>query len=340
MNGLVEHPLVWEAPVGGDGFAWVDTVEGRAWKPDLPYRALIRRLGAEFEGYEPLDGTVALYEELARTETTEKGILAFANRYGHLGADVEGWFTFTETPGGPERHALAEPLDEWKHNIVWLRETLRLWKWVREENTEALSGVIRWEQGRAIYHRSAALAADFGDGVPLPGAPPDLAERLERLTDSYPLQLALGAEDLSRTTRPGDLIAPARAEVSNIINGKIHRLCGPALYWAVKCKRWENQTCPNSLCGAVWWQLSQAVLSDKRLKQCRECGRFFEVSGGGGRPDKELCSSACRSRGYRLRQDRARAMHTAGRTFKEIAAELSSDVKTVKGWVCGKGKGK
>ena len=100
------------------------------------------------------------------------------------------------------------------------------------------------------------------------------------------------------------------------------------------------QVSPNRLIGAVWWQFAEAVRTGKKSRSCRECGRFFETAGGASRPDREMCSNACKSRSYRLRRERSRVMRAAGRPFKEIASELGSDVKTVRGWVTGKKKEK
>jgi hypothetical protein len=95
----------------------------------------------------------------------------------------------------------------------------------------------------------------------------------------------------------------------------------------------------DSLMAAMAWQFLQAVAGDKHFKSCRVCGTWYEVRAGRGqgarRADRDTCSDACRVRAYRERQTQARQMHAKGKTFRQIAAALGSDVPTVKGWVTG-----
>jgi hypothetical protein len=140
---------------------------------------------------------------------------------------------------------------------------------------------------------------------------------------------------LLRTPR-GDVVGPARAAVLANINEQIYVHCGPRLFWNWRRRRIVRQDLPASLHAAIWMQLAEAVLGNTTARRCRECGRWFDVAPGTSRSDKVVCSTACRSKGYRERQGRARQLHTTGQTFKQIAMELGSDVKTVRGWITGK----
>ena len=90
-----------------------------------------------------------------------------------------------------------------------------------------------------------------------------------------------------------------------------------------------------SLLGAVWFQLADAVTHDRVFSSCRECQKWFAVGPEVARSNRRFCSNACRSKAYRERQDRARRMCTAGKTFEEIAEALDSDVPTVRRWITG-----
>jgi Helix-turn-helix domain len=93
------------------------------------------------------------------------------------------------------------------------------------------------------------------------------------------------------------------------------------------------QFTPVSLLGALWFQLAQAIGGNKQYRACASCGRWFEVSPDTARADAVYCKEACRSRAYRARKERAARLAAEGRSAKEIAAELGSDVKTVQGWL-------
>jgi hypothetical protein len=90
---------------------------------------------------------------------------------------------------------------------------------------------------------------------------------------------------------------------------------------------------PQNLVGALWLQFAQAVSRQRRHRKCGTCGMWFEVSPGVARSNRLYCSEACRSKAYRDRKDRAQQLHAQGRPIKEIAEELNSTVKVVKGWI-------
>jgi hypothetical protein len=59
---------------------------------------------------------------------------------------------------------------------------------------------------------------------------------------------------------------------------------------------------PETLLDALWTQLAQAIDGSQSLRNCVECKRWFTISAGQGRSDKEYCSDACRMRAYRKRK--------------------------------------
>lgn len=90
---------------------------------------------------------------------------------------------------------------------------------------------------------------------------------------------------------------------------------------------------PSTLAGAMWLQLVQAIVANKKFRACETCGRWFELSPATARKSKHYCDDACRSRAYRARKERARQLAAEGRKPKEIARELGSDVKTINNWL-------
>jgi hypothetical protein len=96
---------------------------------------------------------------------------------------------------------------------------------------------------------------------------------------------------------------------------------------------------PSSLLGAIWLQLAQAVAGDKEYRACASCGRSFELSPDTMRADAVYCKEACRARAYRNRKETAVKLASKGKTPRQIAKELGSDVDTVKGWLA-RSKGK
>jgi DNA-binding NarL/FixJ family response regulator len=83
---------------------------------------------------------------------------------------------------------------------------------------------------------------------------------------------------------------------------------------------------------------ARAIDGDRRYQQCPVCRRWFELTPGVHRADKLTCSQACRTRAYRHRQEKAVQLHAEGRTVRQIAKEIGSDVKTVRGWIQNSGR--
>src|SRR5262249_31387617 len=97
-----------------------------------------------------------------------------------------------------------------------------------------------------------------------------------------------------------------------------------------------RRTWPETLHQALWLQADEWVTAGRSLKNCQQCKRWFSVPHKAPRTRVGFCSDACRLRAYRERQDRARQMAAAGKTFGAIARELGSDMSAVRRWVTGR----
>jgi hypothetical protein len=194
-----------------------------------------------------------------------------------------------------------------------------------------LAEIIRWQSEGAVRYRPPRKVLDeFG-------------------TDSWPegphikgydiLGTAPGADGLRRHIRRGDLVRPAVIFVHYLIHENLWHEVGPVLVWDYKRNRTVRQDMPRSLLGAIYLSFAQEVMFQRKPRQCPVCGMWFELSPVAGRSlrrtrsDRETCSSACRSRAYRLRQASARQMFTDGQSVKAIAKALGSTPDVVKGWI-------
>ncbi len=83
----------------------------------------------------------------------------------------------------------------------------------------------------------------------------------------------------------------------------------------------------------VWVQFAMAVDYAKGYGYCRLCSRPFELTPDVNRSDRQFCSDNCRVKAYQRRKAKSRQLRQEGKTLREIAAALETDIKTVKGWV-------
>jgi hypothetical protein len=90
------------------------------------------------------------------------------------------------------------------------------------------------------------------------------------------------------------------------------------------------------LWGFLLFQFGMSLIEGRRFRRCEGCGKWFPLAPSVNRADRTTCSDSCRYQQYRRRRLRAIEMHDAGKTAKQIAKELGSEVNAVKGWVTGR----
>jgi hypothetical protein len=107
----------------------------------------------------------------------------------------------------------------------------------------------------------------------------------------------------------------------------------PPVIWNSQGRRPVLTLAPPSLLHALYLQFAQAIAANKRFQLCEACGKWFELSPGLNRADRQSCSDYCRLKLYRLRKQRARQLHVQKWSLKRISAELGSDIPTIKRWL-------
>jgi hypothetical protein len=294
---------------------------------------LVLRDEARLVGYAPLQEKIALYRELSAAAPTPDGILAFANRYGHLGKNAEEGAEVEAADGvSPRRFAAVERLKEWRNVIVWLREAVRLWDLVRAKDDRRLAEVIRWVAPGVVRYEAPPEVSEALGARPRSQVPEDERRNCKGwdIFSSTP-----GGEYLKSSTRHGDVRIPTTLFVLGLINERLPALVGPCLFYDHKRHRAVRQDMPLSLLGAIYLQFASAVLEQTVPRTCPTCGRWFDVAPGTSRADRIFCSSSCRIRNFRERQRQALQLHAEGRTPQQIARQLDATVKSIKGWIRG-----
>jgi hypothetical protein len=196
-----------------------------------------------------------------------------------------------------------------------MKEAVQLWRMMQADDRDGLAQVIRWDEDeRGVRYAAPQWAPDENDGW---------------LIASF----NHNREAFSRLT-PGELSRPAGLCLLQMFH-QYAALSDVRLYagWDGERQRIAGSLSPSSLLNAMWTQFFFAVTEGKQYRQCRECGKWFEVSPQVNRTSRQTCSNTCRNRGYQRRQEAARAMHAQGKTFKEIAKALETEVASVKKWV-------
>jgi hypothetical protein len=265
-------------------FIWRVARKGYRWTAD---DYLFAPEGSGFRPYEPLEKYTGLFRIFAETPITKKGVLGFANKFGHLGTGAGGvggdiddeWERWSEDDwrrvDRTENDALPdmEDLDFWCDQIMQMRECIGTWDKVQSSKADE--------------------------------------NAMQRLQESV-------ANNLRGRVR--------------VVFGRDARVDG----FLLKIK-------PNTLLGALWLQLAESISGCKKHRACRHCGSWFSIlrekinkkskKKQMMRQNRIYCSEKCKGAAARLRKTKAQQLAREGKTPEEIASELGSDVKTVRGWL-------
>lgn len=276
--------------------------------------------------YEPLAEQTGLFLTFAATPPTQEGILHFADRFGML---LDARVTVTPPTAGRRtklRETLAqhcEPYELWYSEILKMREAVRVWTMLEQGDHEGLASRIRWTKEGRRSQVEYDSHPELTRGAEPP--PPD------RRTTEVIASADVNADWLNRFAA-GDVVQPARVLLQRMLNRQFDDNLRPHVSLDADgvldlCIR------PATLLAALWLQFGRAACEHKQYRECLVCGNPFEVSPETARTNRRFCSTACKNRSFRSRQEQARRLHAEGMAAAEIAAQLGASVAVVEGWV-------
>jgi hypothetical protein len=323
--------LDWKVPAGG--YRWVNATWADTQGVEQTGLALV---SAEVPAPDRTDSPPSdpgplpvLFRLFADISPDEKGILEFATRFGNL---WEGHELSIDRPGTRQHPAAARgvSLDTWRFHIVELRRLADLWDLIQRGDKEALASHIRWAQevpdGPAVYFDRHPRSRPGKQPCPAPeGAGELIASNSSR-------------REMLATFRPGDVLLPAKAYLGAQLDAFLFdavREVPHAMSWDARREHPVLSYWCQTLMSAVWLQFAIVVNENLSYRRCRDCGTWFEVAPRAARASRQFCSTSCRSKAYRERQDRARQLYAGGKTIETIAEELDSDPTTVRKWITG-----
>jgi hypothetical protein len=278
-------------------------------------------------GSEPSEWDPALFHAFAELKPDKEEILKFANLHGNLthGRELQPAEGADSVSGSPMYGTL---LFTWQYQIASMQRAVGLWHLLQQEDRERLSLYIQWRKDRKRGPSVHFDSHPAGKGGPSLGF--QRAKEVIASGDTQP--------GLLGTFEVGDPVVPAWTYLKGEIDTQLHHVAAEIaaeMAWDARRKRPALRFVAPTLLAAVWLQFADAVSNDRTFSRCRECGRWFEVAPDAARTHRRFCSNKCRSKAYRERQDRARQLFAAGKTFEEIAEELESDAATVRRWITG-----
>jgi hypothetical protein len=326
----VLDPFDFQWSVPAHGFHWIQAYP--YWEEDRPvdlqwFLVLKKDGDRRRPPYQPLSEFefLGLFRVFSEVKLTRESILEFANEYSALGLPCPG---FLDHPW-PEAFQ-GETLEDWAGHIERMRQAVEIWDLLRAEDKNGLRRLISWRHRTRQdgtprsgplwwWYRShpgtAAPNVNLRSGPPWPG----------EYTDTI---LAVPG-----VWEPGDLMTPARFFLAKWVTDALQGVASPELRFDRDSRRLKLQIIPKTLLAAMWVQFARAIDTDKTYRRCKACTRWFEVSAGNSRTDRQFCSDPCKSRDYRAKKQEAIRLRGEKWTPKQIAKQLGTDVETVKGWI-------
>ena len=281
-----------------------------------------------------------LFKLLSESDTTDSYI-DFANKYGHL-ANPQPL-----RPKGPDNDNIlqGESLYFWRKHQWLMKYSLQLWDWIKSDNFEKLSSVIKWDQNLP-YTFSFRLGREEDIKSSLSGDPnwsndpyiigsASLNFCHEEQHDRFVLNGNLmGLYELKDVLKLGDFRLPAIKTLQMIINSQLHEHPSRSMLTLDNKKQdYVNQLIPSSLLASMWLQLSQYVAGEKKIKQCPICRQWSDVTNTKGSWIKHReCANWDRvTKGRKLKE--IKKLSNEGLSVNEIVQHVNVEKHHIERWL-------
>jgi hypothetical protein len=261
----------------------------------------------------------ALFRTFANLSLTEEGVRAFANEFGSLLGGEEQ--TLVRAPGKTtnERYE-GEPLWFWCEQALKMRELLAVWEQAELGNFEQVKKQFQLRERGVVF-------------VSHPDEAPSGTETGEpKLFSNELIAPREYAPELVEEFKQGHLGSVAKHYVRGAVDARLRKCPSQArLQWNIDRTEMSMRFVPGSLIAALWLQFGLALAGSKKYRECANCSRWFEVSGGttrgSARKDRKYCSDTCKSRASRQKRQ-------AAVSFKEKGLSVKTTV-TLSRWSSG-----
>jgi hypothetical protein len=285
--------------------------------------------------YRPLKMFTGLFRTFAQIPLDDRGaILAFANQFGDLGIHRPLDSTAPEEPGRL-LGVWGETHEDWMQQIDEMRRALAVWDKLQNLDADGLSHFIRWQDAEYLADGRTRTLAPGWVYDSHPDLPPFRVDP-RRSVPPGPGRTSKFIEPVGDLFKKGDVLMPALFLLQGWVNNHLKDHVAPRLLYHLDQRKEVLRIVPHNLLGAMWLQLAEAIDGRKKYRTCKECGTWFEISAKQSdhrTARRVFCSDHCKSRDYRLRKDRARELKSDGKSVKDIAKELDTNVETIKKWV-------
>ena len=301
-----------------NGYEWVEAVYEEHPNSNPQPFLVPRELFGDERHYNPLIEATGLFREFSELDMSKEAILAFANEYGGM-RERNQILRPGYGPGDSRARTPGDTMGGWCESIGYMKLAVRLWDMVRTDDLDGLSRYISWSsQGHLVF--------DSHPDLPVGQEAPWFSWR------------GLDETTLCLKRKPSDLVQSARAVIALCVECNMGRNASVTVRLQDECEM-QIYVSMMGLNTALWFQFAQAVIGNRDYRQCRTCGRWYELHPDTARTNRLSCSDACRSKAYRQRKAEARRLFTEGIAVDEIARRLGTEPNTAHAWISSRCRG-
>jgi hypothetical protein len=247
-------------------FVWKKTDKGYCWDESLKTKEefgdtllLENPESTSLLEYYPLDDNPTLFLDFADIEPTKEKILQFANQYGLL---TESFFNNFK-----ESHRWLQRVDSLKlfRSEVWsMKSAVFLWELLKNSNIEELRKIIRWD-----FNNENKI-----DGIHCEFTFEDSSGKFD---SGFLISSDTNPQVFSRFIKD-DPVLPSRVILQRIINKQLKKYpLNPRLLLDDRSNL-QPYLYPTSLLAAMWYQLYQAISTNRKFKRCVYCNRWNDIT--------------------------------------------------------------
>jgi hypothetical protein len=233
---------------------------------------------------------------------------------------------------------MGQSLDGWSAAIVAVRRAVTTWDLIANDDVAGLGRLFRVRES-ASEGRCSGPGRDRRVGPPAGIGPTRSGSWIFDVGgDPRLCHKDLRDSEWIIDVDPDDSAGPIGSVAKTYLADQINRYSAPCSLTSAFDPASGSlvlKIVPTGLLGGLWVQLAWTIAGNRRHRQCRACGSWFEISKDeDGRTARRLfCDDVCKVRDHRRRRHRAAALADAGDSPQQIATKLDTKIETILGWV-------
>jgi hypothetical protein len=252
-----------------------------------------------------------LFRTFAELEPDKESFLQFANTYGELDTAYSDWQDTAIHTAEKPKYSNTFSLTRWRQDHHLLRRAILLSDGIKSDAWVDAMEDITFDPASPYDEDHYLVTDNKFDAIKPKQSNPGVYfvyfSSIKRIEESSFVTLTITDKDVDEEGEITKTVA-LRLLAEWISNGL--RDASPSLKQSGAS--FELEMTSDTLIGAMWCQLADAVAKNTEFRQCANCGGWFSVSGRHARSDKQYCSGGCRLKAFKARQQQAATTSSDG----------------------------